>query len=325
MIVLNEHRTGLNQVSGKETTEDLRHEFPDTAAYEAYWSERYQKMIAKGYGPVDASEGAVRVSAIIGKFVFNVEFRSYQEEQPAPFGVCPFGEPLTQEEAALIGGQNPVRTKDDAPDKCQAGCRDGKVRVKGVDRDCIACRGTGFKQKRQDYQEPMPAMPEHRTPVTDALRGKAYTPQQREGETADQAIERIANDARLLDCTYTVVQSGGEYRTLRVRTENWGKDGKVDIKTTLDYLNGPDNSRDFVTCGFINKDRGSLVVWSRYRSGTFEAELQRAFDVIISSPKACATAYALRSGRCGICGRELTTPESIEAGIGPKCAARAGW
>jgi hypothetical protein len=30
-------------------------------------------------------------------------------------------------------------------------------------------------------------------------------------------------------------------------------------------------------------------------------------------------------GRCGICGRRLTNPESRERGIGPDCAQRAGW
>lgn len=33
-----------------------------------------------------------------------------------------------------------------------------------------------------------------------------------------------------------------------------------------------------------------------------------------------ASAYGRRTGRCGICGRELTDPVSIERGIGPICA-----
>ncbi len=31
-----------------------------------------------------------------------------------------------------------------------------------------------------------------------------------------------------------------------------------------------------------------------------------------------------RSSKCCRCGRELTTPESIAAGVGPECAGRAG-
>ena len=29
-------------------------------------------------------------------------------------------------------------------------------------------------------------------------------------------------------------------------------------------------------------------------------------------------------GKCGRCGRKLTVPESIEAGIGPECAGKGG-
>lgn len=32
--------------------------------------------------------------------------------------------------------------------------------------------------------------------------------------------------------------------------------------------------------------------------------------------------YAMESGNCWVCGRQLTTLESIEAGIGPVCAGR---
>jgi hypothetical protein len=31
----------------------------------------------------------------------------------------------------------------------------------------------------------------------------------------------------------------------------------------------------------------------------------------------------LHSGRCGRCGRTLTTPDSIERGLGPECAHKA--
>lgn len=42
-------------------------------------------------------------------------------------------------------------------------------------------------------------------------------------------------------------------------------------------------------------------------------------------PLAKAKLYGLQTGRCGCCGRELTDPESIAAGIGPICAGRFGW
>lgn len=43
----------------------------------------------------------------------------------------------------------------------------------------------------------------------------------------------------------------------------------------------------------------------------------KAADLMVA-----ATDYGKRTGRCGICGRELTDPASIAAGIGPICAGR---
>jgi hypothetical protein len=45
-------------------------------------------------------------------------------------------------------------------------------------------------------------------------------------------------------------------------------------------------------------------------------------DEIARDPKAALEAYGHELGQCGVCNRTLTNPESIEAGIGPICAAR---
>lgn len=47
---------------------------------------------------------------------------------------------------------------------------------------------------------------------------------------------------------------------------------------------------------------------------------------LLASPNAMqfATAFGKRTGRCGVCGRELTDPESIAMGIGPICAEKFG-
>lgn len=46
---------------------------------------------------------------------------------------------------------------------------------------------------------------------------------------------------------------------------------------------------------------------------------------LASDPKAYAVAYGRKTGRCCNCGRELTDPESIRAGIGPICASKFGY
>jgi hypothetical protein len=35
--------------------------------------------------------------------------------------------------------------------------------------------------------------------------------------------------------------------------------------------------------------------------------------------------YGRATGNCSCCGRELTDPASIAAGIGPVCAEKYGW
>jgi hypothetical protein len=44
-----------------------------------------------------------------------------------------------------------------------------------------------------------------------------------------------------------------------------------------------------------------------------------------NDPLTAAIRYGKVSGECSCCGRELTDPKSIEAGIGPICARKFGW
>lgn len=44
-----------------------------------------------------------------------------------------------------------------------------------------------------------------------------------------------------------------------------------------------------------------------------------------NDPLNAAIRYGKVSGECSCCGRELTDPKSIEAGIGPICATKFGW
>jgi hypothetical protein len=41
---------------------------------------------------------------------------------------------------------------------------------------------------------------------------------------------------------------------------------------------------------------------------------------ILADPRAASAAYGRLVGRCGVCGRPLEDPESVERGIRPVCA-----
>ena len=55
-----------------------------------------------------------------------------------------------------------------------------------------------------------------------------------------------------------------------------------------------------------------------------EATQARVLETL-KDPKAAAIAYGRETGSCSCCGRELTDPESVAAGIGPICAGKFGW
>lgn len=50
-----------------------------------------------------------------------------------------------------------------------------------------------------------------------------------------------------------------------------------------------------------------------------------ADKIMKAGPRAAAIRYGKELGACSICNRELTNNDSIEAGIGPVCAQKAGW
>lgn len=116
---------------------------------------------------------------------------------------------------------------------------------------------------------------------------------------------------------YTVAFEGADHVTLRVKVTTFGdfEEGTM----TVAFLAGGDNQRDYVGFAFVTP-KGEIKVWSRYRRG-YERQVE-ALKIILGADDQTVygKAYAMISGCCWRCGRELTTPESIEAGIGPICA-----
>lgn len=92
----------------------------------------------------------------------------------------------------------------------------------------------------------------------------------------------------------------------------------------VSLLAGPDNTTDYVYLGMV-------------QTGAFRRT--KASKMTDDSPPVVAIKWALRAllqgklpaqlevwheGRCGRCGRRLTVPESIAAGLGPDCAGLMG-
>lgn len=108
------------------------------------------------------------------------------------------------------------------------------------------------------------------------------------------------------------------HRTVKIHTAK----GKLEGKRIISLLTGPDNNTSYSGFGFVNDD-GSIHLWRRH-SGSATKRWLASFvaakfnDVEFDHPHL----EWLVEKRCIVCNKRLTTPESIEHGIGPICAGR---
>jgi len=122
-------------------------------------------------------------------------------------------------------------------------------------------------------------------------------------------------------------ETTGQHRTFRVRTQ------KEDAKFApgmriVALLTGPDNTSDYRGFGFV-LDNGWISLWKKNKTTHFEglAKAVRLASKAIEKGESSFTtqkaAYSVQlSKRCLRCNRTLTTPESLERGLGPECAKR---
>lgn len=121
--------------------------------------------------------------------------------------------------------------------------------------------------------------------------------------------------------TFTVQsQKTGARFTYRMRKAKG--EGPVRFHTSL--LTGPNNEADYQYIGTYRADGK----WFAARDASGEAPSQRAIafvceKVLASDAEHVPDGLEIRhEGRCGRCARLLTTPESIDRGIGPECAGK---
>ena len=112
-------------------------------------------------------------------------------------------------------------------------------------------------------------------------------------------------------------------RTIRIRTQPDNAQFAAGERI-ISLLVGPDNERSYKGFGFV-KDDGRIIVWRKFRSGVpGQPSIHEKLALMVQYPEhyeALGVQY-LFSTCCRRCNRLLTTPESIESGIGPICAGR---
>jgi hypothetical protein len=157
-------------------------------------------------------------------------------------------------------------------------------------------------------------------PLPRGANRKQVAEQQSRVAEHETARAQIKATVEVPDGKYTVVFGDGERRTLKLKTQDDDASYRPGVRL-LSFLSGPDNYTNYTSFGEMDSG-GNVVVWKKFREAETVIE---AAKVLVADPRAALAAYGMESGHCGMCGRELTVPESIANGIGPVCMAKAGW
>ncbi len=133
-------------------------------------------------------------------------------------------------------------------------------------------------------------------------------------------FHQIESPNLMVDGTITVLLKSGKHFTYRLSTV---RKGDLEGKRIAALLTGPDNNASYKGFGFIISPEEGITdpvikVWRKYLQS--EAFMKHAQLL-----EGCANEHVqewMQEGRCMKCGRKLTTPESLKAGVGPVCAGR---
>lgn len=103
-----------------------------------------------------------------------------------------------------------------------------------------------------------------------------------------------------------------------------GEEGNGGAPIFVKVLTGPDNRHDYTYLGMLAPSEEFI----RTKKSANMPEHYRAFrwfwEILRAGRDLPDTVIFQHAGRCGRCGRTLTTPESIELGLGPVCAEKEG-
>jgi len=160
---------------------------------------------------------------------------------------------------------------------------------------------------------------------------------------------KTAEGPRVHNGAYTVEHASAGHFTVKLYTV--GGASELTGRRILALLCGPNNERDWRGVAFWDDEQWRARVWGRYSSDdrkqaidgytwgekwtATEKKLAIWLDLVRRAylfaedglkPREDGTSYwigqgytLLLEGRCVICNRRLTNPESIRLGIGPEC------
>lgn len=121
---------------------------------------------------------------------------------------------------------------------------------------------------------------------------------------------------------FTVANGKGEHFTFRI--------GRKDDTQPLfvGLLTGPDNEASYTYMGVFTPATASirLTAKSKFTSDSKPVKVAGWAVKQVATQATLPVGYTIQhAGKCCVCGRTLTTPESIDRGIGPECIKKSGW
>jgi hypothetical protein len=143
---------------------------------------------------------------------------------------------------------------------------------------------------------------------------------------AGQAIFTIVSLKSGMRFTYKVRAKKQDVEELARRTAVGEVTEEGFVCHFVNLLHGPDNTTDFAYLGVLRKP-GRFFTTPKSRITQHPAS-HRALVWFLEALKAERQDVLGKqlefwhTGRCGVCGRLLTVPASVEHGIGPECARR---
>lgn len=130
---------------------------------------------------------------------------------------------------------------------------------------------------------------------------------------------------------FTCHNAKGEHHTFCVNKVPHTSD-PTKFNYFVKVLAGPDNTRDYVYMGMLIPDSGKFILTKASKVGE-DSQLVKIIRWIFRNvwsqdqlfKQSFPAGYGLHhEGRCGRCGRLLTTPESVATGYGPECSKVLG-
>lgn len=109
----------------------------------------------------------------------------------------------------------------------------------------------------------------------------------------------------------------GNHRTFLIKTQK--KDAKfMPGERIIHLLTGSDNTKDYTSFGILKDDK--VVLWKRYRNSDVYLWYKKFFENFDRMQEKLEINF---EGKCRVCNRPLTTPDSVSSGIGPICSKKA--